>query len=183
MVASKSKSSRCQTGMQKKCKDLNAPKKPMSGYFIFGQEQRNKNEELRKQPVAEQGKIISEMWKNLSEEQRNEYNDISNKEREQYYVAMNEYKKSEQYQEYLEKVKEAEAAAGKKKKKGTKKVTGYNEFFKEIRKTISEENPGFSMTETTSAVAKRWKELSTEEKDVYKKIADEKNMKAGVVGE
>ncbi|KAM0672110.1 HMG domain-containing chromatin-associated [Ordospora colligata] len=181
MVANKSKSSRSQTGMQKKCKDVNAPKKPMSGYLIFGQEQRNKNEDLRKMPVAEQGKIISEMWKNLSEEQRNNYNDISNKEREHYYVAMDEYKKSDQYQEYLEKVKETDS--GKKKKKGTKKVTGYNEFFKEIRKTISEENPGFSMTDTTSAVAKRWKELSTEEKEVYKKIADEKNMKVGIVEE
>ncbi|AFN83216.1 high mobility group protein [Encephalitozoon romaleae SJ-2008] len=180
MVTEKNKKPRSKA-MVKRRKDPNAPKKPMSGYFIFGQEQRKKNEELSKLPVAEQGRSISEMWKKLTDEEREEYNKISNKERELYQAKVEEYKKSAEYHDYLEKVAADEEAAGK-KKKGVKKVTGYNEFFKVIRKAVSEENPNFTMMETTSAVAKRWKELSDDEKAVYNKIAEEKNMKAGLVG-
>ncbi|KAG5860122.1 HMG domain-containing chromatin-associated protein [Encephalitozoon hellem] len=180
MVTEKSKKPRSKTAVKRR-KDPNAPKKPMSGYFIFGQEQRKKNEELSKLPVAEQGRAISEMWKKLTDEEREEYNKISNKERELYQAKVEEYKKSAEYHEYLEKVAADEEAAGK-KKKGAKKVTGYNEFFKAVRKAVSEENPNFTMMETTSAVAKRWKELSDDEKAVYNKIAEEKNVKAGLVG-
>lgn len=179
MVAERSTKAR-KAGMRKR-KDPNAPKKPMSGYFIFGQEQRKKNEELSRLPVAEQGRTISEMWKQLSDEERERYNEISNKEREVYQAKVEEYKKSAEYSDYLEQVAADEAAAGR-KKKGVKKVTGYNEFFKAVRKTVSEENPEFTMMETTSAVAKRWKELSDDEKAVYNKIAEEKNVNAGLVG-
>lgn len=169
MATSKSKS---KTTSQKKRKDPNAPKKPMSGYLLFGKEERSKNSELSRLPVAEQGKIISDMWKNLSEASREEYNQKSAKEREAYQVAVGEYKKSAEYQEYLEKT--ATEGSGK-KKKGTKKATGYNEFFKVVYKSVSSENPDFSMGETTSAVAKKWKELSEDEKATYNRMAEEKN--------
>lgn len=175
MAAIKSK-----TAGQKKRKDPNAPKRPMSGYFIFGQEQRGKSEELNKMPVAEQGKAISEMWKGLSDVEKDGYNQRSAKDRESYQAAVEEYKKSSEYQDYLDKVAADEEANGK-KKKVPKKATGYNEFFKVIYKAISGKNPEFSMGETTSAVAKKWKELSDDEKAVYNKMAEEKNTNAALV--
>lgn len=163
---------------KRKRRDLNAPKKPMSGYFLFGKQMRAEDSELSKLPVAEQGKTISEMWKKLGDVEREEYNQRSARERETYMKAVEEYKKSAEYREYLDKM----AAEGDKEgKKKPKRVTGYNEFFKQMYETVAKDNPELTMGEITSMVAKKWKGQSESEKAVYNKMAEEKNAHADSV--
>lgn len=161
---------------QKKLKDLNAPKRPMSGYFIFGQEVRGKEGGLGKLPVAEQGRMISEMWKGLGEGEREKYNERSAKDRMSYQSAVEKYKKTDEFRDFQERA----AAADPKEKKKTKKATGYNEFFKTVYKAVAQEHSELKMGEATSLVAKRWKELSKDEKAVYNRMAEERNEELGL---
>lgn len=163
---------------KKNKKDPNAPKRPMSGYFLFAMEKRSKSEELMKMRLVEQGRTISNMWKELSDDEKEKYNQMSAKERESYHKALEEYKKSAEYRSYMDKLA-AEEEVPEKKKKKINKVTAYNLFFKTVYKQVSDENPDFSIGEKTSAVAKRWKEISDDEKVLYNKMAEERN--AGIV--
>jgi len=59
---------------QKKKKDPNAPKKPLSSYLIFSvTRQRDIKAKNPSATFAEISKIVSEEWKNLSEEKKKKY--------------------------------------------------------------------------------------------------------------
>lgn len=156
----------------KRPKDPNAPKRPMSGYFLFGHEERQKNAELLKMPVAEQGKVISEKWKILSEAKKSEYKDKAEKARLEYKEQMKEYKKTPEYEKFME---EHGDDLSKKKKKGPKRITGYGEFFKDHYRKVAEENPDNAMGKNTAEVAKLWNALTSEEKEKYNTLAKEKS--------
>lgn len=48
-----------------------------------------------------------------------------------------------------------------------KKKSAYQNFFAEIRKKITEENPGIKFGEISKEVSKKWKDLSIEEKKQF----------------
>lgn len=48
-----------------------------------------------------------------------------------------------------------------------KKKSAYQNFFAEIRKKITEENPGMKFGEISKEVSKKWKNLSTDEKKQF----------------
>ena len=63
-----------------------------------------------------------------------------------------------------------EKASPKKKSTGTKKkVSGYMLFCKETRPIIMKENPDLAFGAVGKELGKRWKALSDEEKEAYKK--------------
>ena len=62
------------------------------------------------------------------------------------------------------------------KKKGTRK-SGYTVFLVEQRPTIASENPNLKSTEVISIVAKKWRELSDDQKAIY--INKAKNPSSG----
>jgi hypothetical protein len=162
---------------EKPPRDPNAPKRPLSGYFLFGKDQRAKDEGLAKMSVSEQGQVISERWKKLSDAERKVYKDKSKEERTTYDKEIEEYKKTSQYQEYMSKMAKFAEKAGKKKK--DRKATAYGEFFKCCYKRVAEENPALSMGENTSLIAKQWKNLPADEKSKYQGMADDKNATKG----
>ena len=58
----------------KKKKDVNKPKKGLSAYIIFGQENRNKIKESNPEAgFGEIGKLVGEAWSRLSPEDRDVY--------------------------------------------------------------------------------------------------------------
>merc|ERR1711998_238014 len=58
----------------KKPKDKNAPKRPMSAYFIFSNEVRERvQEELDSRDFGQVAKAIKGLWDNLSENERAKY--------------------------------------------------------------------------------------------------------------
>ena len=59
--------------------------------------------------------------------------------------------------------------AAKKKVGGKKKVSGYMLFCKETRPLIIKETPGMAFGAVGKELGKRWRELTDEEKEAYKK--------------
>jgi len=58
------------TKMLKTPKDLNAPKKPSSGYFIFSNERRPILQTETGKKITEVSKLIAAEWKQLTNEQK-----------------------------------------------------------------------------------------------------------------
>jgi len=98
-----------QLGAQKKLKDSNAPKKPITSFIAFSMTERAKVQaDLGTQAVAEVGKELGRRWGELDTESRAEYQITSNKDKERFAEAMKSYKPSE---EFLQKKAEVEAKA------------------------------------------------------------------------
>ncbi|KAF9915522.1 exp1-like protein [Linnemannia zychae] len=66
-----------------KLKDPNAPKRPLSSYFLFAQEQRQSGK-YNNLPVKEQAKTIASQWKKLSDHEKTQYVEAANKAAEAY---------------------------------------------------------------------------------------------------
>ncbi|KAK3000700.1 hypothetical protein RJ639_022461 [Escallonia herrerae] len=113
----------------KKEKDPLKPKHPMSAYFLFSNERRaallaeNKN-------VLEVAKITGEEWKNMTEKQREPYEETAKKNKEQYMQEMEAYKQKKEEEaanlsreeEELMKLQKQEALQLLKKKEKTENI-------------------------------------------------------------
>merc|ERR1719461_688752 len=107
-------------------KDENAPKRPMSGYFLF---LNDKRAGLVKQglSVTEVSKKGSEMWNALSEDKRQPWLDKAAKAKAKYEKDLAKYQKSSQYKKYMaekaaHEAKYKEEAKTEKKKVSAKKM-------------------------------------------------------------
>lgn len=161
----------------KKLKDPNAPKRPLSSYFLFAANLRaTEGEELTKKPVAEQGKYISEQWNSASAEVKEKFNKEAQKLREEYEKKLEEYKKTPEYKEFMEKKSEAEKKE-KKKPKTKQKQTGVKLFVGEFKEKLTDEEK--KEIGGAAAINKRameaYKELESEEKAEYEERAKEAN--------
>merc|ERR1712167_28459 len=100
-------------------KDKNAPKRPLSSYLLYSNEVRPALiAEMGTKNIGALGKKIGQMWKTVSEEDKQKYKDQSTKLKEQYKVTMAEYQKSPEYAAY----QEIKRAWLEKKKKANKKT-------------------------------------------------------------
>jgi len=95
----------------KKPKDPNAPKRPMSGYFLFGNSVRAEvQEELDTTDFKAVSAKINQMWQDADQDS---WNAKSAKAREQYKKTVGKYQKTKQYAEYQQRVAEWKKSAGK----------------------------------------------------------------------
>ncbi|CAO3618123.1 unnamed protein product [Cunninghamella echinulata] len=80
----------------KKKKDPNAPKGPGNVFFLFCRLQRDKikDEHPEERSLGEVTKLLSAKWKSLSSEEKKVYQDMYQKELEEYEVAMKSYTNS-----------------------------------------------------------------------------------------
>lgn len=96
----------------KKIKDEHAPKKPQSGYFIFVNEKREdifkENEDKN---FGKMAKRAGELWKAMSEAEKEPYEKKAQEAKADYASAMEEYKKSESFATVQAARAEAKAAA------------------------------------------------------------------------
>merc|ERR1719197_312754 len=86
-------------------KDPNAPKKPLTAWFIYAQDERPKVvEEFPefKGKVTEVMKEVSNRWKKLSAEEQKPWVDQNTKAKEEYTKALAAYEKSEEYKAYTQ---------------------------------------------------------------------------------
>merc|ERR1712146_520139 len=100
--------------MGKVPKDKNAPKKPLTPFFIFSQEKRS--EVVKAHPemkLAQIGKKMGEMWQALSQEEKDTYIAQQKKAKEAYKEVRAAYEQTEEFQQYQ--AKKAEWYAKKKK--------------------------------------------------------------------
>merc|ERR1712146_74335 len=89
----------------KKCpKDKNAPKKPLSAYFMFLADNRESMKaEFPELKITELGKKVGELWKALSEEEKEVYKAKSRKAEEEFKAVRAAYEQTEAYAEYSKK--------------------------------------------------------------------------------
>merc|ERR1719204_1384612 len=89
-------------GKMKNPKDPNAPKRPLSGYFLFMKEFRLTRPNLAMKDVSTLG---GKAWKELNEDGRKRFVDAANEERVVYTKALEEYVKTDSYSTFQEKLK------------------------------------------------------------------------------
>jgi len=75
-------------------KDLNAPKKPLSGYLIFSNERRPKLAEETGKRITELSKIIAGEWKQLTATDKKPWEEKAKIAKEEYQKKSEEYKKN-----------------------------------------------------------------------------------------
>jgi len=106
--------------------------------------------------IGEMSKLKSELWKTLSDKDKEKYEQMAKDENEANPVVNDEPKKK------------------------TKKKTGYNMFLadKELRDSITKKSKSkMSMKEVNEEMIKVWKALSDKDKKKYKELADVENSK------
>lgn len=147
---------------QKPIKDPNAPKKPLSAYFLFSQEERLKvKAENPDYSITEVAKELGKRWATLQPDIKNSYEQRYQDARRVYESEMNNYKPK------------------KKKDPNAPKqpLSAYFIFSTEERLKVKEENPGFSICEVAKELGRRWAEMDPGVKQRYQQRAEEERQK------
>jgi len=163
-------------------KDASAPKRPLSAYFQWAGENRERvQSESNLLTLAEVAKKLGEMWRELSAEDKSGYEEKAKSEMEAYKTKFEKYKTTKKYEAHDKNlvefnIKMTYKPFGKDENMPKRAQTGYLLFAAAERPKISLENDGKKVTEIMALVAKAWKELSEDEKIPYndkaKKLAD-----------
>ena len=78
-----------------KQKDPNAPKRPLSAFFIFSQDERPKiKSQNASLSVADVAKAIGEKWRAAPEDLKRKYEKAAKEAKERYEIELQAYKKS-----------------------------------------------------------------------------------------
>lgn len=128
------------------------PAKAKTAYNYFCADQRAAIKE--KNPDANQPEImtlLAEAWKNLSEEEKQPYNEKAAEDKERYDEEVKEEKKNDP---------------------PTKPKTAYFIFSGEHREEVKAENPSLSLTDISKVLGEKWKALTDDEKAEYTKKAE-----------
>lgn len=176
----------------KKPKDLNAPKKNQSSYFIFSNERRSiLSKENEGKSVTDISKIISAEWKAMDGETKKGYDEKAAQQKKRYLEEYEEYKKTENYTKYMKKLEEwkqneKDLGRGGKGKGGKGKPpkkpkqpdampkrpqSSYFIFSNERRNELKTQYPDKKITELSKLIADEWKAKTAEEKKVYEQQA------------
>jgi len=106
-----SKKNKPQKKRKRLLKDVNAPKAPLSGYVRFLNEHREKyREDHPDLAFHEITKILGQKWSSMTQEEKQEYLDEAEKEREQYAKLKEGYQQSAAYKEFQELKKRSKEA-------------------------------------------------------------------------
>jgi len=157
--------------MGKKLVDPNAPKRPMSGYFMW-MDSGVRDKLLAAQKVKKVSvimKMCGERWSQLPEAQKKVWQDKAKHLKEIYQKKMAVYMKTASYKEFQKR----KAASGLTKMKKAKKpkdknapkrpLSGYFLFTSEFRKA----NPQLKLTEVTKGAGLKWKGMDEAAKKKY----------------
>merc|ERR1719251_525483 len=147
---------------QKPIKDPNAPKKPLSAYFLFSQEERLKvKAENPDYSITEVAKELGKRWATLNPDIKTVYEQRYQDARRVYETEMNTYKPK------------------KKKDPNAPKqpLSAYFIFSTEERLKVKEENPQFSICEVAKELGRRWAEMDPQVKQRYQQRAEEERQK------
>ena len=156
--------------VKKAARDPNKPKKALSAYFFFSNSKRSEVTGS----VTEKAKKLGEMWKGLSEKDRQPFVKMADDDKVRYAKAMEGYVPpvveepavAEEGEVAVEEGAEVQAEVAKKVKKERKprKPTGYNLFGKAERVTIKQEHPDMKQPDVMRAVAAAWNALTDDQK-------------------
>ena len=147
----------------KPLKDPNAPKKPLSAYFLFSSEERMKvKAEFPDYSITEVAKELGRRWAAIDPTLKQSYEQRYQESRRQYEVAMQAYKPQK-----------------KKKDPNAPKqpLSAYFIFSSEERMKVKAVNPSFSICEIAKELGRRWADMTPEVKQRYQQMAEEGRQK------
>merc|ERR1719150_666483 len=180
------------------------PKRPQSSYFVFSNERRSQMKtEHPNTKLTELSKLIANEWKVISAERKTHYENKAKENKINYTQRMEQYKKTTEYSEYMEKLEEwkrekkrwenstsdEEIGGGFSKVKISlprkpkddkcpkRPLTSYFLYAKEVRETTKSEFPNLAITEIAKEISKKWKILSEDEKKPYNEEAARRKEK------
>ena len=162
---------------KKKKKDPNAPKRPLSAYFLFmGKKRAEVKEQNANFSTAEVAKHLGAMWKSMSAEDRKEYDDEAAKLKAEYAVVKAEYDKTKPPSEY-ETDESDTGGKGKKKKKSPypdapkRGLSAYMFYVAEVRNSVKEANPNLSFGALSKLIGQNWKNCGEDVKAKFNERA------------
>jgi len=147
----------------KPMKDPNAPKKPLSAYFLFSQEERLKVKEAYPDySITEVAKELGRRWASIDPAVKQSYEQRYQESRRQYEQALQAYKPQK-----------------KKKDPNAPKqpLSAYFLFSQEERLKVKEEHTGYSICEVAKELGRRWADMAPEVKQRYQQMAEEGRQK------
>jgi len=157
--------------MVKKLSDPNAPKRPLSGYFMWmASGIRDKLlSENKGEKVSEVVKSCGDRWRKMPEKEKKIWQDKSQQEKKVWDKKMEAYKKTNSFKQFQKRKQKAammkvkNAKKPKDNNKPKRPLTGFFRFVSNFRKDHSE----MKATEVTKAAGAEWKVLSKREKKKY----------------
>jgi len=159
----------------KKPVDANAPKRPLSAFFIWANEHRDEVKvEHNLSSLGEIGKKLGALWKNMDEGERKPWVDKAMNEKAEYEKKMAKYIKTSSYLKH-EKNMLAWKIHGTKKPYKTdpnapkRALSSYMLFGQSERANVVKDNPDFKNTEIMKELGVRWKALTDAERAPWKK--------------
>jgi hypothetical protein len=159
--------------MTRQKKDVNAPKRPLSAYIIYCQEQREmlkkKNPDLKATELTSQ---LGNMWKSLSDDKKKQYMTKHEKERERYQREMKDYSPP-QREEEEDKKSRRKSKKDVSSSRPKRAPSAYIIFCQDKRAEVKEKNPSFGPKEITSKLGELWRELDVETKAQYSRRSKE----------
>jgi len=147
----------------KPMKDPNAPKKPLSAYFLFSQDERLKvRAEFPDYSITEVAKELGRRWATIDPALKQQYEQRYQDSRRDYEQAMTAYKPQK-----------------KKKDPNAPKqpLSAYFIFSQEERLKVKAENPSYSICEVAKELGRRWADMAPEVKQRYQQMAEEGRQK------
>jgi len=152
----------------------NVPKNPRSAFVFFSQEERENIKRKNAQTKFEDyGRILGEMWAQLSDENKKKYQDKAKKDQQRFQDEVKKYLDSGGKKEDLKKKDRKTPKKIKKDSKGPKRAcTAYIFFSKEMRPKLKSENPKASFTDLGKLIGIKWKELEEGERQKYNQLAE-----------
>jgi len=157
-------------------KDANAPKKPLSSYFMFTRDRRAALKSSQPDAkITELTKVIAAEWKELEAATKEKYTAEAAQAKAQYLVKWAEYQKTADFGKHTLQVAawkaqrgEAEAKASAKKPKDAnapkRPQTAYFAFTAAERVSLKAAHPEMKVTQMAKEMGRRWKALSAKEK-------------------
>lgn len=145
-------------------KDPNAPKKAVSSYICYCNEQRpsvrQKNPDM---PITEVAKLLGTMWKALSPKQKEKYEKLANQDKSRYENEMKSYTPPEGSQDVQTKGRSRKERTGPKKA-----MNAYMYFGQAMRPKLKGKVDSKDMM---SEIGRLWKELPEDQKGQYEQQA------------
>merc|ERR1712107_485255 len=148
---------------KKPIKDPNAPKKPLSAYFLFSQDERLKvKAEFPDYSITEVAKELGRRWATIDPAIKQSYEQRYQESRRQYEQALQAYKPQK-----------------KKKDPNAPKqpLSAYFLFSQEERLKVKAEHPNYSICEIAKELGRRWADMNPEVKQHYQQKAEEGRQK------
>lgn len=147
------------------------PKRPQTGFFRFKAFLHENDEKMKAtKGVTTQTSYAAELWRNLSDSERAEYNEKSKKEFITWRVEYNNFKTTKDYQDELEAKKRVKVI----KRKQKNMVKGIDVFKRQENENakVQKKEKG---KDFENEIKEKWANMSQEEKTEFNKIAKAEN--------